>query len=195
MSVTVAADMDLCSTNSPAPQAPRSTGDRSEASPPSAGRARRMRPPQARGHRERGFAQKSGPAPAVHAGAAGDAQRPAIATETPLRTFSAVYAVNGGMRRVYLTALDEAEARQQCARWGVGLEGRSTLPESHHRPLPEAYDAKTACQLCGGISMDTLYRWLAVGRLERVDDHRHILVTRESIEQGDWKRSTPTRGR
>ncbi len=102
---------------------------------------------------------------------------------TELKTFAAFYALNGTIRRVYFEAQDDEEARALCAQWGAGLEGPATRPETKTEPLPAAYDEKTARKLLGGISQATLYRWLAVGKLDRVADTRRLLITRSSIER------------
>ena len=109
-----------------------------------------------------------------------------IATGTqasPLKSFAAFYALKGTIRRVFLEAETEDEAREICFRWGAGLEGLAVRPEAKQEPLPVAYDEKTARKLLGGISQATLYRWLATGKVERVPDTRRVLITRSSIER------------
>ena len=107
-----------------------------------------------------------------------------------LAMFSAAYVVQGKMRRMFFEAIDDAEAREFCIRWGCGLEGESTRPELGTKSLPEAYDQQTACRLLGGISKSTLYRELQDGKLERVPGTRRILVTRSSLEaRCSWRPS------
>jgi len=100
-----------------------------------------------------------------------------------VKTFSAIRAANGRLRRLWLEATDESEAYEFCIRIGAGLEGEALHPESAGPTLPEAYDAKTARRLLGGISRSSLYKELILGNLERVGGTRRVLITRESLER------------
>lgn len=100
-----------------------------------------------------------------------------------LETFSAVTVVAGQIRRLWFQAAGEEEARQLCVTWNAGYEGPARGPEFHTTPAPEAYDEKTARALLGGVSKMTLWRWVAVGKLDRVPGTRRFLVTRSSIER------------
>ena len=101
-----------------------------------------------------------------------------------LRKFSGIYVAAGEIRRVVYEAKDITEAKQLAARWGVGIEGEAVAFSGESPPpLPEAYDAKTARYLLGGISRTTLYAELATGRLTRLSGTRRVLVTRRSIER------------
>jgi hypothetical protein len=100
-----------------------------------------------------------------------------------LKSYSAVFAVNGGMRRVHFDAADEAEAQATCERWGAGLEAEAQRPEIQQSPLPEAYDSATARRLLGGISRTSLYKELVLGHLDRVSGTRRVLITRSSLER------------
>ncbi len=106
----------------------------------------------------------------------------------PLKFFSAVYVVQGRMRRMFFQATDDAEAREFCAHWGSGLEGESTRPATAPEHLPEAYDQETARALLGGISKSTLYREIQDGKLDRLPGTRRILITRLSLEaRSRWR--------
>jgi hypothetical protein len=100
-----------------------------------------------------------------------------------VRIFSAIRASNGCILRLWLEAINETDAREFCVRIGAGLEGESLAPESKQEPLAEAYDAKTARRLLGGISRSSLYKELILGNLERVTGTRRVLITRESLER------------
>ncbi len=100
-----------------------------------------------------------------------------------MKTYSAVYVEDGGLLRMWFEAGDAEKARAFAARCGAGLEGEAARPEAGNPAIPEAYDEETARHILGNISRSTLYRDLAVGRLDRVPDTRKVLVTRESIER------------
>lgn len=101
-----------------------------------------------------------------------------------LKKFAGVYVADGEIRRVIYEAKDSEEARLLASKWGVGVEGETdAFGGETPPPLPEAYDAKTARYLLGGISRTTLYAELATGRLERMPGTRRVLVTRRSIER------------
>jgi hypothetical protein len=102
---------------------------------------------------------------------------------TSVKTFSAIRAANGRLRRLWLEAADETEAHELCLRIDAGLEGEAQRPESAAPLLPEAYDARTARRLLGGISRSSLYKELILGNLERVGGTRRVLITRESLER------------
>jgi hypothetical protein len=97
-----------------------------------------------------------------------------------MTTYSAIYPVDGALRRMWFEASSENEARGFAARCGAGLEGPANRA-TEEPTVPEYYDAETACKLLGGISRTTLWKELAVENLERVPNTRRVLVTRESI--------------
>lgn len=101
-----------------------------------------------------------------------------------LKSYTAVYTLNGTLRRLHFEAVSDSEAQRVCATWGAGLEGPASFPRNAIADaMPVAYNEKTARKLLGGISQATLYRWLAIGKVERVPDTRRILITRSSIER------------
>jgi uncharacterized protein with von Willebrand factor type A (vWA) domain len=104
-----------------------------------------------------------------------------------LVTYSAVYPVSGSLRRMFFEAENEQEARDFAAKCGAGLEGPAThVADWLPAEAPENYDEKTARRLLGGVSRSTLYRELALGKLERVPGLRKVLVTRRSLER--WRK-------
>ncbi len=90
------------------------------------------------------------------------------------------------IRRVWFEAVSEPAAREICGRWGLGFKGAANAPKA--TPLPEVYKEKQARELLGGVCRATLYRWITLGKVDRVPNFRHVLITRESIERGDWRR-------
>lgn len=84
---------------------------------------------------------------------------------------------------MWFEAEDAERARAFAARCGAGLYDEAGSPGSPEALRPEAYDEKTARLLLGGISRTTLYRELALRRLDRVPGTRRVLVTRASIER------------
>ncbi len=100
-----------------------------------------------------------------------------------MKTFVAIYVKEGLSHKVWFEADSLDVARGLSAGWGVGLLGESEQPDYKPEPLPEAYNEKSARQMLGGISLATLYRWVATGKLYRVPDTRRLLVTRLSIER------------
>lgn len=101
-------------------------------------------------------------------------------TAPSLATYSAVHVAHGAIRRVWFQAATEEEAKETCVRWNVGFEG---LTERVEQEPAHAYDEKTARRLLGGISRTSLYRELAMSRLERVSGTRKVLITRQSLER------------
>lgn len=100
--------------------------------------------------------------------------------------YGAVYIESPHVRRVWFEARSEDAARELCARWSFGYDGPSNAPKAN--PIEEAYHWKKACQVLGGISYKTLTRWVTLGKVERVSNCRRLMITRESVERGDWKR-------
>lgn len=101
-----------------------------------------------------------------------------------LSTFAAVYIESGRILRLWFEAPDETAARAFCLRCNAGYQGPSAgpaLPKA--APVAEAYNAKTARAMLGGVSAMTLYRWIALGELDRVQGTRRLLITRSSIER------------
>lgn len=80
-------------------------------------------------------------------------------------------------------AEDADEAREIAEAWGIGVEGETREVATVAAPVPEAFNEKTARQMLGGISRATLWREMALGRLERVPNTRRVLITRASIER------------
>ena len=103
-----------------------------------------------------------------------------------MKHFSGIFITKGQIRRVTIEALNEAEATVFGLAWGVGIEGEAPAPMSADRPpaaLPEAYDMTETRRLLGGVSRGTIYKWAALGRLERVAGSRKVLITRRSIAE------------
>jgi hypothetical protein len=96
--------------------------------------------------------------------------------------YAGIYIIEGSVRRITFEAANDEQAHNIALKWGVGVEGVSTSSVAP-APLPEVYDAKTACKLLGGISRTTLYKELLAGTLERMPETRRVLVTRKSIER------------
>ncbi len=99
-----------------------------------------------------------------------------------MKRFSAVYIAGGAARRMTFEAEDLDDARAQAGKWGVGVEGEAPETGAVKTALPEAYDLKTASTLLGGVCRYTIWKWLTLGKLERVPDIRRVLITRRSIE-------------
>jgi hypothetical protein len=112
-----------------------------------------------------------------------------------LKKYAGVFVTDGEVRRVIYEAKDMDEAKQMATKWDIGIEGEATaMPGDAPPPLPEAYDAKTARYILGGISRTTLYAELATGRLERLPGTRRVLVTRRSIERRCGAAGSPAGG-
>lgn len=99
-----------------------------------------------------------------------------------LLTYSAVRVVAGSIRRLWIEAASEAEARAFCASADAGYEGPADRPRNAD-PVPEAYDEKTARRLLGGVSRTSLYKMVVLGEINRVQGTRRLLITRSSIER------------
>lgn len=99
-----------------------------------------------------------------------------------MTNYSGVFVLNGSIRRIVFEASSQAEAEEMAKKWNVGIEGVAQIVNTP-APIPEAYDAKTACKLLGGVSRQTLYRDLVVGLLQRVPHTRRVLITRKSLER------------
>ena len=94
--------------------------------------------------------------------------------------WSAVLPVNGKPCRLLIEAETEEEATLIASKANSALEGPAIRPKI---PEAQAYGCKEAQRLLGGVSRWTLYRWIALGRLERVDGTRKVLITRRSLER------------
>jgi len=99
----------------------------------------------------------------------------------PIR-YAGVYIIDGVVRRIQFEANGPTQANELAVKWGIGVEGEATTVDAT-APVAEAYDAKTACRMLGGISRKTLDREIILGYLDRVEDTRRVLVTRKSIER------------
>ena len=110
-----------------------------------------------------------------------DPNRLPFARHPRMQIYAAKTILAGEIRRMWFEAPDEAEAKGLAVRFGAGLEGLASRPEVA-KPLPEAYDAKTARLMLGGISRTSLYKEIILGRLKRVAGTRRVLITRSSLE-------------
>lgn len=100
-----------------------------------------------------------------------------------MKNFGGVYVFNGRARRLTFEADDEEEALSISTKWNVGLSGETLPPGVAPAPVPDVYDLRTAARLLGNISHATIYRWVKLGRLERIPDTRKVLITRQSVER------------
>lgn len=112
--------------------------------------------------------------------------RPELSDNNPtpsaeLDTYAAVHVVGGEIRRVWLEAPGEPDAREFCRAHNLGYVGPQDRPD-RAEPAPEAYDEKAARKILGGISRATLYRMLIRGDIARLPGRR-LLVTRSSLER------------
>ena len=99
-----------------------------------------------------------------------------------MKRFSAVYIAGGAARRMTFEAEDLDDAKRLAAGWNVGVEGEAPQEGVVKAALPEAYDVETSAKMLGGVSRRTIWKWLTLGRLERVPDIRRVLITRRSLE-------------
>lgn len=103
-----------------------------------------------------------------------------------MKTYHGQYARGGKMRGISFEAEDLEDAIRIGADWGVGVTGEGSLAgspasQSSHEE-PAVYDLETARRILGNVSRHTIWKWLTLGRLERVPYCRRILITRESIQ-------------
>lgn len=98
--------------------------------------------------------------------------------------YAGVYVQDGIVRNVEFEASSFEEAKSIAQRWGVGISGDAQLAcNTAVLPPPEAYDEESASKMLGGVSRSSLYRMVAVGKLDRLPGTRRFLITRESIER------------
>lgn len=105
--------------------------------------------------------------------------------------FAGVYVKDGAARSIHFEATSFEEAKQIAQLWGVGVSGEvpaSTSACVAHVAMPEAYDEVSAGRMLSGnpakpLSRSSLYRLVAVGKLDRLPGTRRFLITRQSIER------------
>ncbi len=90
---------------------------------------------------------------------------------------------DGTLRRVTFEATDDSEAREIAKKWEVGFAGEAATEPVIKSAEPEAFCLGDTQRMLGGVSRATIYRWLDIGRLQRVRDTRRILITRKSVMQ------------
>ena len=108
--------------------------------------------------------------------------KPIRPPSTPMKTFAATVAVSGRAQRIVFDAQDDTAALRIATACNAALVGECESPAA----LPEAYNEKDARRLLGGVSSKTLWRWCALGYLERLPKTRRVLITRQSIEARKW---------
>ena len=69
---------------------------------------------------------------------------------TSIKTFSAIRAANGRLRRLWSEAADETEAHEFCLHIGAGLEGEAQRPESAAPALRKRMTARPRGAFSGG---------------------------------------------
>ena len=69
--------------------------------------------------------------------------------------------------------------RRAAARKAYGETAESYPAET----TPLAYDLKEAQKLLGGLGRTSVFRWIKMGRLERIGGTRRVLITRKSVER------------
>jgi hypothetical protein len=100
-----------------------------------------------------------------------------------MKSYSAIMVREGTLRKVSYEAIDEVEAREIAKRWDIGFAGETAVEPTIKVAEPEAFSLEDAQRMLGGISRATIYRWLDIGRLQRVRDTRRVLITRRSVTQ------------
>jgi hypothetical protein len=100
-----------------------------------------------------------------------------------MKTFACLRIEGGIVARLWVEAESEASARELCVRCGFGFVGLSEQPRATAQPVPEAYEAKTASAILGGLSRSTLYRMVIRGDLDRFPSTKRLLITRSSLER------------
>lgn len=105
-----------------------------------------------------------------------------------MNVYAAVFVLEGSVRQVTFEAESPEEAKLLAQKWGLGVTGEARSMGADAPPKPEAYDFKTAGVLLSGnpekpLSISSIRRLEAIGKLSRLPNTCRFLITRKSLER------------